>query len=288
MALAAPCIMGTLAHDDEVSGIARTAMTTFQGITSHHWRVPAEPFVVTTEDGVHIHGSRLGDAEPGRPALLLAHGMIGWHRKPRFAVFGEQLTPSFTVYALDMRGHGHSDGVCDFGGDEIYDLEAVHRLARDEGHATVISCGTSMGAIASIRHGAVLGGTDAVVGISSLAYWDWHDDAHPRARRNMHASIGTPAGRAALRAFGVRMPDHWDPPESPEDVIGKIAPTPVVIVHGADDRLFPPSHAHRLYEAAGEPKRLLIGEGFGHAEDGLTPAFAHKLVDVLGEMVELT
>jgi len=39
---------------------------------------------------------------------------------------------------------------------------------------------------------------------------------------------------------------------------------------------------------AGEPKRLLIGEGFGHAEDGLTPAFAHKLVDVLGEMVELT
>lgn len=263
-------------------------MTTFQGITSHHWRVPAEPFVVTTDDGVHISGTRLGEADRSRPALLLAHGMIGWHRKPRFAVFGEQLTPWFTVYAMDMRGHGHSDGVCDFGGDEIHDLEAVHRLARGEGHARVISCGTSMGAIASIRHGALLGGTDAVVGISSLAYWDWHDDAHPRARRNMHARIGTPAGRAALRAFGVRMPDHWDPPQAPEDVIGKIAPTPVVIVHGADDRLFPPSHARRLYEAAGEPKRLLIGEGFGHAEDGLTPAFAHKLVDVLGEMVDLT
>jgi fermentation-respiration switch protein FrsA (DUF1100 family) len=68
-------------------------------------------------------------------------------------------------------------------------------------------------------------------------------------------------------------------------VIGKIAPTPVVIVHGADDRLFPPSHAHRLYGAAGEPKRLLIGEGFGHAEDGLTPSFARKLVDVLQETV---
>ena len=118
-----------------------------------------------------------------------------------------------------------------------------------------------MGGIATIRHGALIGGVDAVVGISSLAYWDWHDDAHPKLRRNMHARIGTPAGRAALRAFGVRMPEHWDEPESPEDVIGKIAPTPVVIVHGTDDKLFPPSHAQRLFEAAGEPKRLLLGRG---------------------------
>jgi pimeloyl-ACP methyl ester carboxylesterase len=262
-------------------------MTSFQGITSHHWRVPAEPFGVTTEDGVEIEGTRLGDADASRPALVLAHGMIGWHRKPRFAVFGEQLTPWFTVYAMDMRGHGHSGGVCDFGGDEIFDVEAGHRLARSHGHATTITCGTSMGGIAAIRHGALIGGVDGVVGISSLAYWDWHDDAHPKARRAMQARIGTPAGRAALRAFGVRMPDHWDPPESPEDVIGKIAPTPVVIVHGADDRLFPVAHARRLYDAAAEPKRLLIGEGFGHAEDGLTPAFAHKLVDVLGETVTL-
>lgn len=260
-------------------------MTTLQGITSHQWRVPAETFRVTTDDGVHIRGSRLGDADPSRPALLLAHGMIGWHRKPKFAVFAEQLTPWFTVFAMDLRGHGESGGVCDFGGDEVHDIEAVHRRARDEGHTTAISCGTSMGAIASIRHGGLIGGTDAVVGISSLAYWDWHDDAHPRVRREMHARIGTAAGRAALRAFGVRMPDRWDAPESPEDVIGKIAPTPVVIVHGADDRLFPPSHARKLYEAAGEPKRLLIGEGFGHAEDGLTPAFARKLVDVMRVMV---
>lgn len=260
-------------------------MTTLQGITSHQWRVPAETFRVTTDDGVHIRGSRLGDADPSRPALLLAHGMIGWHRKPKFAIFAEQLTPWFTVFAMDLRGHGESGGVCDFGGDEVHDIEAVHRRARDEGHTTAISCGTSMGGIASIRHGGLIGGTDAVVGISSLAYWDWHDDANPRVRREMHARIGTAAGRAALRAFGVRMPDRWDPPESPEDVIGKIAPTPVVIVHGADDRLFPPSHARKLYEAAGEPKRLLIGEGFGHAEDGLTPAFARKLVDVMRVMV---
>ena len=169
-------------------------MNSFQGLTSHHWRVPAEPFEVTTEDGVRIAGSRLGDPDPARPALLLAHGMIGWHRKPRFAAFAEELTPWFTVYAMDMRGHGHSDGVCDFGGAEIFDLEAVHRLARDAGHVTAISCGTSMGGIASIRHGALIGGTDAVVGISSLAYWAWHDDAHPRAWRACAVAHRHPGG----------------------------------------------------------------------------------------------
>jgi fermentation-respiration switch protein FrsA (DUF1100 family) len=70
-------------------------------------------------------------------------------------------------------------------------------------------------------------------------------------------------------------------------VIGKIAPTPLLIVHGADDRLFPPSHAHRLYDAAAEPKRLLVGRGFGHAEDGLTPAFARKLLNTIEAMVPM-
>jgi pimeloyl-ACP methyl ester carboxylesterase len=260
-------------------------MTRLQDVTSHHWRVPAEPFGVTTEDGVHLEGTRLGDPSTSRSALVLAHGLMGWHRKPRFAVFAEHMTQGFTVYAMDMRGHGHSGGICDYGGDEIFDIEAVHRLARADGHATVVTCGTSMGGIATIRHGALVGGADAVVAVSPLASWDWQGDAHPNARRSLQARIGTPAGRATMRAVGVRMPDRWTSPESPVEVVGKIAPTPLLIVHGADDRLFPPSHARRLYEAAAEPKRLLIGRRFGHAEDGLTPAFAHKLLGTLAEMV---
>jgi fermentation-respiration switch protein FrsA (DUF1100 family) len=85
----------------------------------------------------------------------------------------------------------------------------------------------------------------------------------------------------------VRLPDHWEEPESPEEVVGKIAPTPVVIVHGTDDQLFTPDHAQRLYDAAGEPKRLLLGDGFGHAEDGLTPAFGRRLARVIHETLEL-
>jgi fermentation-respiration switch protein FrsA (DUF1100 family) len=60
-----------------------------------------------------------------------------------------------------------------------------------------------------------------------------------------------------------------------------------VIVHGTDDRLFGVDHAYRLFDAAGEPKRLWLGDGFGHAEDGLSAAFATRLARVLHETLEL-
>jgi len=36
------------------------------------------------------------------------------------------------------------------------------------------------------------------------------------------------------------------------------------------------------------PKRLLLGDGFGHAEDGLTPAFGHRLARVIHETLEVS
>ena len=85
----------------------------------------------------------------------------------------------------------------------------------------------------------------------------------------------------------MRLPEEWDEPESPEDVVGKISPVPLVIVHGRNDHLFSEDHAHRLYAAAGEPKRLLLGDNFGHAEDGLTPAFARRLARIVHEALGL-
>ncbi len=262
-------------------------MTSIQSLSSHRWRVPARSLSVFTSDGVHIEGTRLGAPGTGRPAMVLCHGLMGWHRKPRFAEFAETLTAWFTVYAFDFRGHGRSGGVCDYGGAEINDIEAIAAVARRVGHDKIVTCGMSMGAIAVLRHAGLLGGADAVVGISSLAHWDWHDGAHPRAREKMRQRIGTRPGRAALRAWGVRLPVDWTEPESPEEVVGKIAPTPVLIVHGADDHLFGVDHAERLLEAAGEPKKLLLGDRFGHAEDGLSSAFGERLARASFEMLEV-
>src|SRR5512143_1749967 len=258
-------------------------MTSVQHLVSHRWRVVHEGFSVLTADGVTIFGTRVGDPDPTRPALVMAHGLMGWHRKPRFAVFAELLSHWFTTYPFDLRGHGDSGGQSDFGGAEILDLDAAVGRARADGHETVVALGTSLGAIAALRHAALLGGVDGVVAISSLASWDWHDEAHPAVLRRFRAQVETVARGEALRLLGVRLAEDWTAPESPEEVVGKIAPTPIVIVHGEDDRLFAVSHARRLYAAANEPKRLLLGKPFGHAEDGLTAAFASRIARVVHE-----
>lgn len=52
----------------------------------------------------------------------------------------------------------------------------------------------------------------------------------------------------------------------PEDVVGRIAPRPLLLVHGAENRLHSPEESRWLFELAGEPKRLVLIEGVGHTE----------------------
>ena len=86
------------------------------------------------------------------------------------------------------------------------------------------------------------------------------------------------------RLLGVRVAELRPWSESPEDLIGRIAPTPVVLVHGRDDHFFDEEEVWRLYRRAGEPRRLMLASRFGHAEDGLTPIFAERLG---GRLLEL-
>lgn len=201
---------------------------------------------------------------------------MGWHRKPKIARFGAHLSARYTVYLPDLRGHGDSGGVCSYGVEEIEDVQAVVRLARSEGHERVATAGVSMGAISVVRHAGLVGGVDAVAAISCLAQWGPHDDTPVRAAawRRLRGFTETPKGRAMMATYGVRLPASWAEAEPPEDVVHKIAPTPILLVHGRDDHLFPPSQALRLFERAQEPKRLILAEPFGHAEDGLTPVLA--------------
>ncbi|GAA5144292.1 hypothetical protein GCM10023321_00300 [Pseudonocardia eucalypti] len=53
---------------------------------------------------------------------------------------------------------------------------------------------------------------------------------------------------------------------APERVVHRIAPRPLLIVHGAENELHQPVEAQALYRRAGEPKRLELLPGRGHTE----------------------
>jgi alpha-beta hydrolase superfamily lysophospholipase len=232
----------------------------------------SRPVRVTTTDSVTLAGIRVGE---GGPTVVFVHGLLGWHRKGPIVRFVETLARRFVVYAFDLRGHGASGGASTYGSREVLDVEAAVRLARAERPGVpVTTLGVSMGGVAVIRHAALHDGVDAVTAVSSPARWDGHAS---RAVARLQWMGSSPAGRRLARSFGVRLGavDRW--PESPEDVVERIAPTPLIVVHGRDDHFFDEEEAWRLYRRAGEPKRLMLASRFGHAEDGLTPSFADRL-----------
>ncbi|TCP52095.1 hypothetical protein EV191_106261 [Tamaricihabitans halophyticus] len=52
----------------------------------------------------------------------------------------------------------------------------------------------------------------------------------------------------------------------PEAVAHRISPRPLLVVHGAENRLHLPEEARSLYEHAAEPKELMMLPGHGHTE----------------------
>ena len=64
---------------------------------------------------------------------------------------------------------------------------------------------------------------------------------------------------------------------SPEWVVDKIAPRPILFITTDNDRLVPPEESTQLYARAGEPKKLVVLKGYGHYEIYMEPAFSEVM-----------
>ena len=73
--------------------------------------------------------------------------------------------------------------------------------------------------------------------------------------------------RRLFELRGLPIPYRWlmkDPFDS-EALIGGVT-APLLILHGTDDPAIPVAEAHRLYDAAHEPKTIFIADGAGHLD----------------------
>ena len=236
--------------------------------------MPKAVTIVTTDgvpiDAVHLPGaSDLG--------IVLAHGFtLNWQRPAMWRV-ATRLNTFGGVVTFDFRGHGRSGGMSTVGDKEIADVDVAIAYARELGYQRIAVIGFSMGGSVVLRHAGLIGGTDAVVSVSSPGHWFYRGT--PQMRRVLFAiehKTGRLVARTALRTrIGGR---RWDPvPMPPDEAAALIAPVPLLIVHGEQDSFFPVSHAERLYAAAADPKELWIIPGFGHAESGCSPELADRI-----------
>jgi fermentation-respiration switch protein FrsA (DUF1100 family) len=74
---------------------------------------------------------------------------------------------------------------------------------------------------------------------------------------------------------------------APERMVARLAPRPLLIVHGAQNELHKPIEARSMFDNAGEPKRLELLENSGHTEWMFddNPTFK-RVVGLLEEFLE--
>ncbi|MGW2033090.1 alpha/beta hydrolase [Streptomyces argyrophylli] len=249
---------------------------------------PIRTFLHTADgipiDSVYDPPSAVYDtpSDASRPAsrdlvFVIAHGFTGDVERPHVRRVAGVLRGYGAVVTFSFRGHGRSGGRSTVGDKEVLDLAAAVEWARALGHARVVTVGFSMGGSVVLRHAALHGGTDAVVSVSAPARWYYRGTA---PMRRLHWLVTRPEGRLVGR-YGLRTRIHhrdWDPvPLSPVQAVPRIAPTPLLIVHGDRDGYFPLDHPRMLAEAAGEHGDLWVEPGMGHAENAADDALMARI-----------
>jgi pimeloyl-ACP methyl ester carboxylesterase len=252
-------------------------------------RRPSRTFLRTADgvtiDAVYDPGTAVYDASgtpSGHPVFVVAHGFTGAVDRPHVRRVAQAFARYGAVVTFSFRGHGASGGRSTVGDREVLDLAAAVRWARELGHARVGTVGFSMGGSVVLRHAALHHReTDAVVSVSAPARWYYRGTA---PMRRLHWLVTRPEGRIVGRyGFGTRIHHRdWDPvPLSPVEAVPRIAPTPLLIVHGEADGYFPVDHPRMLAAAAGDQGELWLEPGMGHAEN----AAGDELLARIGEWV---
>lgn len=232
------------------------------------WRVPqgAEEVWFKTADGLRLYGwhFRAVGQTPAAATVIYFHGNGGnvsycdW--------VGEALAGrGFDVLVFDYRGYGRSEGEMTGERGLYADADAAYDFVTRER-------GVPAGRVA--LYGQSLGTAAA----ADLA-----------ARRECGALVLESGLSSAGEMAGVIFP--WLPgfvrglTKNKLDSAGKLGRVgcPVLVAHGDRDTVIPVEQGRRLYEAAPQPKRLLVVEGAGHND--LSNVGGDKYIDSLADFV---
>ena len=231
-----------------------------------------------TADGVRLH-SRHWDPGLRDVGCVVAHGFTGSSRSEDVVAISRALAGhGVGVLAIDFRGHGRSAGRSTVGAAEIHDVAAAVAWLRAHGYRARRGARLVDGRSAVLRYAGLGGDADAVVSISSPGKWY---ERGTRPMRVVHWLCETRTGHAVLRLTRhTRMAGQGlgPVPEAPHEVAGRIAPTPLLVVHGDADHYFPLPHVQLLQDAAPEAD-VWIEPGMRHAESATSLELIERIVE---------
>ncbi|XXE20187.1 alpha/beta hydrolase [Pseudomonas sp. Z1-12] len=203
--------------------------------------------------GENIHGWWWPVERKNAPAILYLHG-VRWNLTGQLFRIQQLRALGYSVLAIDYRGFGKSHG-------ELPSEASVYEDARIAWERLeVLQPDPSLRLI----YGHSLGGAVAVDLAAQLGQ-QVAKDGKARVRGLVIESTFTSLGDVATAMANTSLPVRWLLSQKFDsiDKIGEIN-MPLLVVHGAADRYVPPRFSEQLFNAAREPKRLLLVPGATH------------------------
>lgn len=190
-----------------------------------------------------LHGLWLPAAKADAPVLLYLHG-ARWNVSGSAGRMRRMQSMGFSVLAVDYRGFGRSSAALPSETTALEDARAawdwLAQRAPDQpryifGHSLGGAIAIDLAAMVNDEKGTIVEGTFTnIPEVVATFKWGW-----------------LPVSALITQRFeSARKVAH----------IG----SPLLVVHGSDDSLIPPTLGRKLYDAAQEPKRFVLVEGGTH------------------------
>ncbi len=221
--------------------------------------LPYEEVEFRSVDGLKLRGWYI-PAPSARRVVIVAHGgHAGKWAALRYLVALHKA--KLNVLAFDFRNHGQSEGTMTTTGFyERKDLAAAVDFALSRRNTAVGVYGFSMGAATAIL--SMAEDRRIAAGIFESPFADF-GELVAEAGGARYGLPRFPLVSTALWFFEKRSGASLDSLR-PISAIGRIAPRPVLLIHGTQDPVIPVSHSQRLFAAAGRPKRFWSVPGGTH------------------------
>lgn len=230
-------------------------------------------------DGTRLHGWFFPAEGEQFGSLLFLHGNAE-NISTHFANVAWLAKSGFDVFAFDYRGYGHSSGSPDLDGlhqDVAAALDILMTIPEVDSDRIVVL-------------GQSLGGALALTAIAG----------HPQKNRLRGLVVEGAFSdyqkivREKLGGFWLTWPLQWplslaiDGRYRPTDAAASLAPLPLLIIHGQDDKIIPPVHSEILFAAASRPKTIWRLPGTGHIQAFATVGNRRRLVAFLRAIMKDT
>ena len=221
-----------------------------------------------------IHAWWWPAAKRDAPAVLYLHG-ARWDLTGHVFRIEQLRDFGFSVLAIDYRGFGKSDG----------DVPSEKTVYEDARVAWDWLAQRQANPAMRFIYGHSLGGAVAVDLAAKLS-----EESGNGGTRTPAAGLIVESTFTTLADIAREFVSPWLPLQllltQKFDSVGKIAKVhmPVLVVHGVGDRYVPSRFSQALYDAAPEPKRLLLVDGATHNSSMLVGKIAYRraLIDLFG------